>query len=400
MALTFPRWMVAAVIGAAAVWLALFRAPHRSAAPSAVQSDPFAGNAAADVAGRGMAQAADRLRLLQIRDSILRETAKTRAAGLTVLIGAEYDPIGHTLDSLLRERWTTAAPSSQARVVVAAVLDSSSVVSGAVRPRVWSAPSITAFLPNSSAGSPCLSVLRLSYVIDARSSQSLRRDLFAPETIGALLGPCLYYATFGAPGTRIAQWLRDGNWRIAHVTDWQVPPPPLRPLLSARQLLEARDVPTFVYQPRSKTSTVGLACLAGEAGRCVEAVQPARGSDADSMWKRSVVGTRGATELAFRMPWSRTALGPSEEWLLSEMVRTLGKERFAAFWRSNEPVAAAFQAAANQSLDSWVHDWAVRAYGPLPTGPGIDRSGFAAGAILLIVAVGAAAAVARSRRVS
>jgi hypothetical protein len=82
------------------------------------------------------------------------------------------------------------------------------------------------------------------------------------------------------------------------------------------------------------------------------------------------------------------------------MVRTLGKDRFAAFWRSSEPVADAFRTASNQSLDAWVHDWAVRTYGPLAVGPGLYGSEILFGLLTLLVAVSATAAIARGRRVA
>jgi hypothetical protein len=351
-----------------------------------------------------MTRAADRLRLLQVRDSILRETTKRDTDRLSVVIDASFsEAIARQLDSLIRDRWARAAAGRSARTVIAAVLDSSTVVGGAVRPRTIGSTSITAFLPDSSAHTPCVSILRIPMPISARTPTSFRRDLIAPETIGALLGPCLYYAAFGTPGTSVARWLREGGWRLAHVTDWHALPPTFAPpprLVYTRLPSSNAVIPSFAYQPRLWTSTSGLACLAGEPGRCMSALVPRGRDDADTLWRRRIVSTTGADERAFRMPRARSALGPSEGWLLSEMVRTLGKERFAAFWRSNEPLADAFRAATNQSLDAWVHDWAVRMYGPLPIGPGLNQSAAFTGAGFLIVAMILAAAVARVRRVT
>jgi hypothetical protein len=82
------------------------------------------------------------------------------------------------------------------------------------------------------------------------------------------------------------------------------------------------------------------------------------------------------------------------------MVRTLGKDRFTSFWRSNETVPDAFRAATNESLDSWVHDWAVRMYGPIAAGPGLDIGNVIYGILLLLAGVAVALRVARLRRVS
>lgn len=400
MALTFSRWIVATALGAAAVWVGLFHTRAARTPASEIAPPSFSTGTVATQAGAAMTRAADRLRLLEIRDSVLRQPTTHASGSLTVSISAAYgSEITRQLDSLIRERWSAAGVAPGTRTVIAAVIDTATAVASAVRPRVSTVTSITAFAPDSIAGLPCVSILRVPAPIDSRVPASFRRDLLAPETIGALIGPCLYYAAFGAPGPSIARWLRDGGWRLSHVTDWQAPAPTFGPTVGAR-LAYATGVESFAYEPRRWTTTEGLACLAGEAGRCMAALVPPRRLDADTVWRQHVVTAIGANENLFRMPRGRSALGPSEGWLLSEMVRTLGPERFAAFWRSGEPLADAFRKASNESLDEWVHDWAVRMYGPMPIGPGLNRPGLVAGVALLIVAIIGTAAVARARRVT
>jgi hypothetical protein len=400
MALTFPRWVIAMAMGAALLWLGFF---HTRAAPKP-RERPEPEITAADAAARAgaaMTRAADRLRLLQIRDSIMQLPASRANGAPTVLISASYDAtIARQLDALIRQRWSAAGAGQGTRTIIAAVIDTSTAVSTGLRPRLANLTSIAAFLPDSNDNRPCLSILRVPVAVDSRTSVNLRRDLLAPETIGAMIGPCLYYAVFGKPGTRVADWLGNGGWRLSHVTDWQAPPPPLLPpsWIARRGIENAYE--SFVYQPRLWTTTDGLACLAGEPGRCTAALIPAPRRNVDTTWQRRVVTAMGASENVFRIPRGRSVLGPSEGWLLSEMVRTLGKERFAAFWRSGEPVPDAFHAATNENLDVWVHDWAVRMYGPLPIGPGVSISGTMAGLALLLVAAVAAMSVSRVRRVT
>lgn len=399
MAMTLPRWIVATALGAAAVWLFLFHTRAARTAQPAPSVEAQVSSSSAALAGAAMTRATDRLRLLQIRDSILRDPATRVPGSPVVLISAAYEPaIAHQLDSLIRERWTAAGAGGGARTVIAAVVDTATVVAGGLRPRTANATSITAFLPDSSA--PCVSILRVPTTFDRRTPAGFRRDLVAPETIGALLGPCLYYATFGAPGPSVSRWLADGGWRLSHVTDWRSPPPPLVSVRFFEPRFAVNDAPALVYDARQWTTMGGLACLAGEAGRCMSSLQPRPRDAADTSWRRRVVSSLGADERVFRFPRGRSGLGPQEGWLLSEMVRTLGKERFAAFWRSNEPLADAFRVATNETLDDWVHEWAVRTYGPLPTGPGVGRSGVFAGAALFFFAVLVAGAIARTRRVS
>jgi hypothetical protein len=399
MALTFPRWVIAVAAGAALLWLGLFhtRVAQRPAARS--ESEVTTTTAASRV-GAAMTRAADRLRLLEIRDSIMRLPGAHTDGIPTVLISEAYDaPIARQLDSLIRKRWSTAGAGQGTRTIIAAVIDTSTVVSRGMRPRLSIATSIAAFLPDSSDKRPCISILRVPVSIDARTSVNLRRDLLAPETIGAMIGPCLYYAVFGKPGAPVADWLSNGGWRLSHVTDWQAPPPALSPpSWLTRRGIDSRE--SFIYQPRLWTTTDGLACLAGEAGRCTAALTSSRRGNADTTWQRKVVTAMGANENVFRIPRGRSVLGPSEGWLLSEMVRTLGKERFAAFWQSGQPVPDAFHAATNEGLDAWVHDWVVRMYGPLPIGPGVTVPGAVGGLVLLVIAAVVAMSVSRVRRVT
>ena len=213
----------------------------------------------------------------------------------------------------------------------------------------------------------------------------------------------MYYGVFGKPGPYVAEWLRNGGWRLSHVTDWQAPPPSLAGsawMAYARRVSGYANVPAFVYQPRLWTTTTGLACLAGEPGSCVATLVPRARVDADTLWRRRVVSALGANEMVFRLPRGRSPLGPSEGWLLSEMVRTLGKERFGAFWRSDRPLEDAFRGATSQSLDGWVHDWSVRTYGPFATGPGLSTADALFGVVLTVIALVGAMGIARARRVS
>jgi hypothetical protein len=401
MALTLPRWLVAALAGCVVVWLAVLRPNGVPAAARNSTNAATPSSAADEQAGAAMIQAADRLRLLQIRDSVLRQTAPPSERSLTVFIGSALGPLAHDLDSLIRDRWRASRPGDGFPTVIAAVLDSSTIVGGGLRPKPSNSTSITTFLPDSTVEGRCLSILRVPVPIDGRTPANYRHDLLAPETIGALVGPCLYFSTFGPPGPAVARWLRDGGWRFAHITDWNEAPPGLSSSIQRFGVGAARRAsPRFEYEPRRWTTTNGLACLAGEAGRCASAVLRPGRSAQDTLWGQHVVSTIGADERLFRVPRGRTLLGPSEGWLLSEMVRSLGPQQFAAFWRSQQSVGDAFRSATHTTLDAWVHDWSVRTYGGLPVGPGVSESATLNGVVLLIVAIAIAIVISRKRRVT
>jgi len=397
MALTPSRWILATAVACAAVWFFLFRSERPPAKTLVVPPTP----SRVTVAANAMSLAADRLRLLRIRDSVMHEAATQHAGSLSVLISPSYgDALARQIDTLVRRRWAEAGAPTGIPVVIAAVVDSSTIVDGAPRRRPSWTPSISAFLPDTSRSAACVSILRVASIPNATSPRTFRRNLIAPQTIGGLVGPCLYYAAFGSPGPQVAHWLGDGNWRAAQVTDWHTAPPPAAPRFIPYTPSVNDRGSSAAYDARVGTSTAGLACLAGEQMRCAQAVLPPSRPNTDSVWRQRVVSTTGANDAVFTLPRGRNIIGPADGWLLSEMVRTLGKERFTAFWRSSEPVPDAFRAASNQSLDSWVHAWAVRMYGPLPIGPGLGGLDVLYGMLLLLGGIGVALAVARARRVS
>ncbi len=398
MALTLPRWIVAVAIGGIAVWYSLFHVARQ--APSSARFAPPTPSAVT-VARNAMSLAADRLRLLRIRDSVMHESAVHRTGSLSVLISASYgDALSRQLESLIRARWSEAGAPTGIPLVIAAVLDSATVVDGALRSRQPWVPLITAFLPDSTPNAACVSILRVPAPPTAASPRNFRRNLLAPQTVSSLMGPCLYYAAFGRPGAQVAQWLSGNNWRMAQATDWRSAPPAAAGPIMPNARIRENGKSFAGYDARFGTSTTGLACLAGEDGRCAQAVLPARRANEDSVWRERVVSTTGANDAVFGLPRGRSTIGPADGWLLSEMVRALGQDRFMSFWRSSEPVPDAFRGAAHQSLDSWVHDWAVRMYGPVPVGPGLGALDALYGVLLLIGGCLVALRVSRGRRVS
>src|SRR5262249_14864363 len=158
----------AAATGGAMLWLVVFHT--RAAQIPSARVEPQVSTAATR-AGTAMTRAADRLRLLEIRDSIMGQAAANSDNGLTVLISASYDQaIARQLDSLIRQRWSTAGAGREARTVIAAVIDTSTVVSKGMRPRLSNTTSIAAFFPDSSDNRTCVSILRVPVAVDARTS--------------------------------------------------------------------------------------------------------------------------------------------------------------------------------------------------------------------------------------
>src|SRR5262249_23188246 len=141
---------------------------------------------------------------------------------------------------------------------------------------------------------------------------------------------------------------------------------------------------------RKYISTEGIACLAGERQACRDALLNGRAGKADSAWRTNVVASSGTTLRAFYLPQAATRLGPADGWIVSEMVRTLGRDRFERFWTSPLPVDEAFRQAAGEDIQTWTQRWAVRTYGPAQVGPILPGLGVATGIFLVVLAIGGA----------
>ena len=402
MALNMWKWLAAFAAGCGLLWLWMFREHSGVGAirPRAVDK----GLQPAVTIGSEMNRATDRLRLLQIRDSLVR--AASNASGeLTVMIDAAYgDSMSRVLKTLVRDRWNRAGAPSKVPVVIAAVVDSASTVSGLPRrnPSSYNLP-ITTFLPSAATATRCVSVVRIFVPINANTPKYLVRNLATPETIDALFGPCIYFATFGKPGTEVERWLRDDNWWLARHSDWSTTPPQWDPRLikAASPFVERLiSIDDASWRVRSALKLPGIGCLGGQSGRCVEAAMSPRSTSDDSTWRTNVVSSNGTSQLSFYLRSQTSNLGPYDGWLLSEMARSLGKERFEAFWKSNASVPEAFHAAAGQDLDAWIREWGRRIYAPIPTGPGVPMAAVWSGVVALMLAVMLAIAIARRRRVA
>ena len=91
-------------------------------------------------------------------------------------------------------------------------------------------------------------------------------------------------------------------------------------------------------------------------------------------------------------------LGVRQPFLLADMVRTLGKDRFARFWASSQTPAAAFQAAAGEPVTDWASRWIAAQYGESPSaGPGLTFWAATLSALLIITGVGVALRLSEAR---
>lgn len=404
MALKKLGWVAAAMVACTMIWYSALGhkptpRPSRQLRESYAPSLP----SPASLAGRSVARINDRVRVLELRDSVLALSGST--GGFSVEIGDGVDPFTRgRLDSLLRTAWMRLRISSPQRVIVAVVLDSAIRVNGLPRTREYfNTLPIETFLPSADTRNACVTVLRLRFPLGISSSQivqATRSGIVLPETISSLLGPCALVARFGVPGPGVSEWLAGNGWEPARFAEWNAPATPWTDDFQAdgyalfdRVLLTADPD----WRLRRVITPRGIACLANLNGACASLFN-SRQRQSDSVWRRTVVASSGASPSMF---FDRAAsdLGPAAGSVVSEMVRVLGPERFQQFWTSELPADEAFAKASGGEVGSWIGSWARRMYGPASVGPTVGISGVVAGFVFFGLTLVFAAYVAERRRV-
>lgn len=279
----------------------------------------------------------------------------------------------------VRSAWTNLRPiAGTVPVGIALVRDTARTYDGfsrmyrAYRGAVWA----MYVLPDSASGTGCYSVVATATAaITPRSTSYL--DQLARD--GTALGPCALYAMFGRPGPRIGAWLKQGGARLAIAgAEWS-------------QHTETTANRWSLNDHRSLVSELArLSCARGDLTACDNYLRAARGQHGVL-----TAGSQGGRVVPNF--WSRPFESVDGGRILSDLVAARGRDRFAVFWHSRRPVAAAFMNAYGMSLEQWTSQW-VRAqvgHPPLPRALHDAAPSF----ITIIVLLGAAAGIGMRRTV-
>ncbi|MDE3052250.1 MAG: hypothetical protein KGL38_00020 [Gemmatimonadota bacterium] len=415
MALTWRRWVAVFVLACAAavVWLAPPRPIQPTNAGSRYASNFGSRYGWPDAAER-LEAANLRLRLLEIRDSAMGPGVVAAARpGLTILTDpAIPDSISRSVGASLDAAWARYDAGTRFPVLVAIVADTSKYNDGL--PMLHASPAEGYTFPPDSATAACRVLVRVTFPLQGAGAPETRglrnrliRALTLHSTDRATLGPCALYATFGRPGRHVVEWLASAGWEPVQDVDWSQPSPTVLTDLSW-QFGVYEDLATSVaggsaqsWWIRSFLSNDAIACVGGESARCVtgiEAGEPA-GKDARA-WRDQVIDARSyGVYRGWYFGWGNH-FGPAETWLVSDMVRELGRERFAEFWTSPADVSSAFAQAAGTPLGAWAQQWARRQYGRDDLGPVVPARTWWAGLLALVAGLGVALALARERQVA
>jgi hypothetical protein len=407
MALTGGRWLAIFVLACAAVvvWQAPPRPDPRRYEESRYVS-PLGLEYGWPTAAARLEAANLHLRLLEIRDSAFGPRVVAAAKpGLTVLTDpAIPDSIGRSTRSGFDAAWARYDAGTRGPVLVAVVTDTSKYNEGL--PMSHANPVQGYTFPPDSATTACRVLVRVTIPLRPPVAAELRalrnrvvRALTLRSTNRAMLGPCALYATFGAPGPRVAQWLATTGWESVQDVDWTRPSPIVQSDLAWQYALygglgawlSAGGDESWLI--RSFLSSNAIACVGGETARCSRGLEADEVASKDARaWRARVIDARNFGLYRGWYSYWDGHFGPAESWLVSDMVRDLGRERFAAFWSSPAGLDTAFAQATGAPLGRWVQRWARRQYGGDELGPWISVRTRWAGLVVVLagflVAVG------------
>lgn len=411
MALTIERWLLLAGVACAMVWFSLLARiqpadkPETSDFPFRFAPPPPNPLQATE---RQLGRTNDRLRLLEIRDSIAHVAAE-KPTPFTLLIDSAFAPATRArLEAAITKQWSQLTVGGDRRTVVAVVVDTTRRPHALPRSRQmgYSIP-ITAFPPSPNTGGACVSMIVLNRAFDRGAGEMSRQvatNLSSSETVQALLGTCALIAKFGEPGPGVSRWLFDVSWTPSRLAAWNDEPSPWNGFINRWRLFGGPvDMLALAADPawqiRKYVAPSGVGCMAGQREKCRTILLGTPRAPLDSAWRAGVVSTSGTNLDAFYLPQKPTPLGPADGLVVSEMVRTLGPERFEKFWRSALPVEEAFKSAADQDIESWTREWARRMYGAATVGPAVSDLGLGTGLVVLAAGLGVAVIIGTRRRV-
>lgn len=354
MGMTIWRWSAAVGLGCAVVAAALLPFPPSSRLGWATGSSlPVMAKAATLREAAGAVNAAVRsyraARALDRWDKA-RTVSDTTAVRVDASVPA---PVAAAARAIVAEQWAALGPlPSAAHAEVFVYFDSTSIpgVSNSATTRRVVEPhrfvDVAFALPEATDGARCITLVRLRG-LSAAHVGALRNQ--------PLIGVCAFFAAFGMPGEGVRRWLATTSYRFARRSDWMVA---RAPAIDASSLYELSDA--------------GGRCLTGQADGCLSAL---------GMGESTAASAQVSTQ---RLAWVLDAqhgsypaidgnagatLGGAEDELLADAVRSVGAERFGAFWRSSSSPDRAFLASTGTSMELWTRRWLTTTYGAVGERP-------------------------------
>ena len=384
-------WVVAGLLGCLA--LALAYLPPRGATSSG--SPFFVGQSPSGTPARQRAQAlaeewrnADAaVRLLEDRPRVKGDSL--RASPAIVFRGATLSPNSvRDVETVMDSVWRALGlGETKVRVTLAIELQRPYTSVDAPTPLQ---DRVAYLAPDSTHRTDCIAYLPAgpywtSFILGKRDAMQDGLGRFA-QWLQAGLGPCAFYAAYGNPGRPVQSWLAARNWDLglylgSHGIAGE--------RFSSLTILGDPRFPWFwdgVYSFPPAT----VACLAGRPSGCRAAVL-AGAAEERMIPIPNVV-------LAERRWWRAQHLLPGERYL-GDIARTVGRDRFLAFWTSGEPVDTALAAALKRPVGEWTADWERGFVQPIRLGPAAPLEGVVMALTIAVFAIVLVAGTASRRQI-
>lgn len=379
MALTGPRVLVLALLGASLIAIALlppspdwWEERHRRMADRPTRLD---------LINRTVRRAEIRMRLLELRDSaaplLARRTAQPAGIPRLVLSETIAPPHRRALAAAWDSITTELGPAAAGTGVGMRVLASN-------------APEATLYLlPDATGGGGCVVVVELG---------RWRRTAHLPRALRRALGPCAYYHAFGPPGPHVRAWLERSAFHPAQETDWQGTHREVESRRADPLVPDGRDldrVIAAVWEGPYLETPAQTACAAGRISACARVLDTPEGPYYRQRRWPELEAQGGFVRQGPLAPWR----APGPGYFFADLVHDQGRERFARFWRSSLSVDSAFAATYGVPLDRYVSDW-LRGDRAIRLGSSIRASSVLLSLVLVVLVVGAGAVFATRRQVS
>lgn len=401
MALTPFRWVVALIIACLVAAVVILRTDNRqwrNADDEEVLGRRFntlASQAAVTVGKLRSEQLIDSTRSVAARSPDKSAIRVFRDAGIPIAARAAFDS--------LAVRATAGVRSAGAiGIDIVFVYDTLSMLHGT--PTYRSGISTSYVLPKS----PTDRCTVLTQVAASQRADGLVATLSIPASVQQLLGPCAFYRAFGMPGHQIDSWLRTRGWTFAGDGSWSQAAPPIQmqaPFWNRGSTLVAlgpAGTTAMLGAQRDELTTKGIACSAGDLVACehsiVDPVVPDRLKVMNGNVLYKPYFALGRSRSGVYYYYGLRPLGRVEPFILADMVRELGRDKFGRFWTSDEPVPAAFEKAAGEPLGQWTSRWLSDQYGPMLHRPGVSASAVVVGIVLFALGIFVAAGLSARRQ--
>jgi hypothetical protein len=403
MARGVTRWITLALAGCAAVAIAYLpprgtpNSRFRDSFRVAVQSSRIPQPTAARLRAQGLAEewrgahTAVRLREERRRmETLLAGMPNDSGAPVLLITGWDSVPpsVQHVLAAALDSAWRQLGlGATKVRIgVVLELIGGVGVRAGTPRVEMGE----TAYLlPDSTDRATCVAMIPMgpywTRILRGQQAVTPATARFRPEqVIKGGLGPCAFYAAFGAPGKPVRHWLARRQFDLARYPGWDAP-------LSDEQYWPLSQGPSPWYWAwLYHQSFPAVACMAGRPAGCSTAVLAgADGAMRDSL-PRLVAESRG---------WWRSQRLIGGDAYLADLARAVGHERFQRFWNSSLDVDTALALAMKAPVGEWTVRWQLQSLQPVSLGPAAPGSAVLLGVALAAVVMAAVARSAMRRQV-